>query len=194
MPLDTYVIHMYNLLYNCIKLCDCIIFPRSYIQSYNEYMIVSYMRSCNICVFEMYHKGVSCMCNILKKLGEAELEIMQVIWNSKGPVTSNYILKELQGRRKWQLSTLMTSLASLADKGFVSCDRSSGSNLYTSVISENEYKTGASRRFLEKLYNNSLQNMVATLYNNKAIKSSDVEELRNFLDELEAEHSGEDDR
>ncbi len=36
--------------------------------------------------------------------------------------------------------------------------------------------------------------MVATLYNNKAIKSSDVEELRNFLDELEAEHSGEDDR
>ena len=134
------------------------------------------------------------MCNILKKLGEAELEIMQVIWNSKGPVTSNYILKELQGRRKWQLSTLMTSLARLADKGFVSCDRSSGSNLYTSVISENEYKTVASRRFLEKLYNNSLQNMVATLYNNKAIKSSDVEELRNFLDELEAEHSGEDDR
>ncbi len=134
------------------------------------------------------------MCNILKKLGEAELEIMQVIWNSKGPVTSNYILKELQGRRKWQLSTLMTSLARLADKGFVSCDRSSGSNLYTSVISENEYKTGASRRFLEKLYNNSLQNMVATLYNNKAIKSSDVEELRNLLDELEAEHSGEDDR
>lgn len=134
------------------------------------------------------------MCNILKKLGEAELEIMQVIWDSEGPVTSNYILKELQGRRKWQLSTLMTSLTRLADKGFVSCDRSSGSNLYTSVISENEYKTGASRRFLEKLYNNSLQNMVATLYNNKAIKSSDVEELRNFLDELEAEHSGEDDR
>lgn len=134
------------------------------------------------------------MCNTLKKLGEAELEIMQVIWDSKGPVTSNYILKELQGRRKWQLSTLMTSLSRLADKGFVSCDRSSGSNLYMPVVSENEYKTGASRHFLEKLYNNSLQNMVATLYSNKAIKNSDVEELRNFLDELEAEHSGEDDR
>lgn len=133
------------------------------------------------------------MCNALKKLGEAELEIMQVIWDSKGPVTSNYILKELQGRRKWQLSTLMTSLSRLADKGFVSCDRSSGSNLYMPVVPENVYKTGASRHFLEKLYNNSLQNMVATLYNNKAIKNSDVEELRNFLDELEAEHTGEDD-
>ena len=44
----------------------------------------------------------------LKKLGEAELEIMQVIWDSETSVTSNFILKELQGRRQWRLSTLMT--------------------------------------------------------------------------------------
>ncbi|KAI4448941.1 hypothetical protein C823_003470 [Eubacterium plexicaudatum ASF492] len=81
----------------------------------------------------------------------------------------------------------MTSLSRLSDKGFVSCDRSTGSNLYTAVISENEYKTGASRNFLERLYNNSIQNMVATLYSNKAIKDSDIEELRNFLDKLEDE-------
>ena len=108
------------------------------------------------------------MDSIRKKLGEAELEIMQVIWNSASPLTSNSILKELQGRRKWQLSTLMTSLTRLSDKGFVSCDRSTGPNLYTAIISENEYKAGASKHFLEKLYNNSLQN---------------------FLDQLEAEHS-----
>ncbi len=127
------------------------------------------------------------MRHIQKKLGEAELEIMQVIWDSENPVTSNYILKELQGRRKWPLSTLMTSLARLADKGFVSCDRSTGSNLYTSIISENEYKAGASKHFLEKLYNNSIQNMIATLYSNKAIEASDVKELRSFLDKLEEE-------
>ncbi len=127
------------------------------------------------------------MGNRLKRLGEAELEIMQVVWSNKNPVTSNYILKELQERRRWQLSTLMTSLARLADKGFISCDRSTGRNLYTPVISENEYKTGASKHFLEKLYNNSIQNMIAALYNNKEIKHSDIEELRNFLDKLEDE-------
>ena len=31
-----------------------------------------------------------------KKLGEAELEIMQVIWGRESPVTSNYILKEMK--------------------------------------------------------------------------------------------------
>ena len=133
------------------------------------------------------------MTDTINKLGEAELEIMQVIWNSETAVSSNYILKELHGRRKWQLSTLMTSLSRLTDKGFVSCDRSTGSNLYSWVIPENEYKTGASKSFLKKLYNNSLQNMIASLYSSKVIKSSDVEELRDFLDKLETEHSGEED-
>ena len=133
------------------------------------------------------------MTDNMKKLGEAELEIMQVIWSSEIPITSNSILKKLQGRRKWQLSTLMTSLSRLIDKGFLSCDRSTGSNLYSWVIPENEYKTGASRHFLEKLYNNSIQNMIASLYSSKAIKSSDVEELRDFLDRLEAECSREED-
>lgn len=121
----------------------------------------------------------------MKNLGEAELEIMQVIWKAEQPVTSNFILKELQGRRKWQLSTLMTSLSRLSDKGFVSCDRSTGSNLYTPVISENDYKTKESKHFLEKIYNNSIKNMVATLYSNQVIQNSDIEELRQFLNDFE---------
>ena len=121
----------------------------------------------------------------MKKLGEAELEIMQVIWKTDVPVTSSFILKELQERRKWQQSTLMTSLSRLVDKGFISCDRATGKNLYSSIISENDFKAKESKSFLEKLYNNSIQNMVATLYSNKAIKDSDMSELRKYLDDLE---------
>ena len=73
------------------------------------------------------------MSDTIKKLGEAELEIMQVIWNSEASVTSNYILKELHGRRKWQLSTLMAFLSRLADEGVVRCDRATVSNLYSWV-------------------------------------------------------------
>lgn len=81
----------------------------------------------------------------------------------------------------------MTSLSRLSNKGFVNCARSTGSNLYTSIISENDYKAKESKHFLEKLYNNSIQNMVATLYNNKAIKTTDIEELRKFLENFEDE-------
>lgn len=133
------------------------------------------------------------MGNMLKNLGEAELEIMQVIWNSETPVTSSYILKQLQGQRRWQLSTLMTSLSRLSDKGFVFCDRSTGSNLYSPIVSENDYKTRESRNFLKRLYNNSIQNMVAALYGDKVLKDSDMEELRDYLNKIESKYSeGED--
>ena len=59
--------------------------------------------------------------------------------------------------------------------------------MYASIIPENEYKTGASRHFLEKLYNNSIKSMIASLYSDKAIQDADIEELRNFLAELEDE-------
>lgn len=125
------------------------------------------------------------MCKTLKKLGEAELEIMQVIWDSGLPVTSNYILKALQDRRKWQLSTLMTSLSRMVNKGFIICDRSTGTNLYTSIVSESDYKNNAGKHFLEQLYDNSIQNMVASLYSSKMLKDSDLAELRSYLDTLE---------
>lgn len=122
-----------------------------------------------------------------KKLGEAELQIMQILWESDEPLTSSGILTELHDSRQWQLSTLMTSLKRLSDKGFVHCDRSTGSNLYTAIVPENEYKAVASKHFLSQLYNNSLRNMIATLYGSKAIKRSDISELRSFLDKLEDE-------
>lgn len=125
------------------------------------------------------------MGNMKKKLGEAELEIMQVIWRHDAPVTASCILKELSPQRTWKLPTLMTSLSRLAAKGFVDCDRTSGNNLYAPLIEEDAYKTAESRNFLERMYGNSIQNMVAALYNNRALKNSDVEELRKFLDSLE---------
>ncbi|KAB1434463.1 MAG: BlaI/MecI/CopY family transcriptional regulator [Candidatus Galacturonibacter soehngenii] len=122
---------------------------------------------------------------MMKSLGEAEFEIMQVIWDAKRSVTSSYVLEKLKERRKWQLSTVMTSLSRLSDKGFVMCDRSDGANKYFAMISENDYKAHESKNFLERIYDNSIQNLITTLYSNKVIKEADVKELRRFLDELE---------
>jgi predicted transcriptional regulator len=123
----------------------------------------------------------------MKRLGDAELEIMLVIWQSADSVTSNFILDKLQGKRKWALSTLMTSLSRLADKGFVLCDRSTRTNLYSALVSEAEYKERESRSFLEKLYGNSLQSLVTSLYSSKVIDKTDILDLKEYLNQLEKE-------
>lgn len=128
------------------------------------------------------------MKNNLKKLGEAELEIMQAIWSEDTAVTSVAIREKLKGIRDWPLSSLMTSLSRLEGKGYVKCARSEGMNLYSATVSENDYKAGASESFLRKLYNNSARSLVATLYKNDLLKEGDLRELRDYIDELEREN------
>ncbi len=130
------------------------------------------------------------MKNEIKRLGDAELEIMQVIWSAEKPIMAARILELLQEKRKWALSTLMTSLARLAEKGFVFCDRTHRNNQYTALISEEDYKRKESKNFLERLYGNSLQGLVATLYHDKSISEEDIIELRSFLDKLEKGEDG----
>jgi len=121
----------------------------------------------------------------IKRLGDAELEIMLEIWHCNIPVTSNYVLEQLKGKRKWALSTVMTSLSRLCEKGFIHCDRTTGSNLYAPLILEEEYKSKENKSFLEKMYGNSFQSLVASFYSNNVIDTSDLSELRNFLNSLE---------
>lgn len=121
----------------------------------------------------------------MKRLGDAELEIMMSLWEADEPVTSSYILEQVKETRKWKLPTLMTILARLAEKGFVNCDRSTRTNYYTAIVGEKEYKEQESHSFLEKLYGNSLQNLVATLYNGKVVSKDDLKELKKMIEEIE---------
>ena len=48
------------------------------------------------------------MCKRFKRLGDAELEIMQILWRENTPLSAGQIHTALQGQRSWALSTLMT--------------------------------------------------------------------------------------
>lgn len=121
----------------------------------------------------------------VKKLGDAELEIMEVLWGASEPLTSGYILERIRPTRKWALSTLMATLARLAEKGFVYCDRSTRTNYYSAVITAEEYRRSEGTSFIRKLYGGSVKRLVASLYDCKEISDDDIAELRAFLDELE---------
>lgn len=123
----------------------------------------------------------------IKRLPDAELEIMLTVWKADAPVSSSYILERLSDKRGWALATLMTVLARLAEKGFLVCKKQGRNNLYHAAIGEEEYRQTEGKSILEKLYGNSFKNLVASLYNGKAIDKGDLQELRLFLDKIEKE-------
>lgn len=129
------------------------------------------------------------MNNQIKRLPDAELEIMIVIWKSKKPVNSSYILDQMRDKRTWALATLMTVLTRLVEKGFLICQKEGRNNTYRAAISEAEYKESEGKSTLEKLFGNSIQDVVMSLYNGNAIGKKDLAELRELLDKVEKEES-----
>ena len=121
----------------------------------------------------------------IKRLGDGELDIMQVIWGTEGAVHSSYIQEQLKAKRDWPLSAVLTALNRLVAKGFLSCEKEGRSNSYRPLITREAYQEAESRSFLSRLYGNSFTGLVAALYNGKAIGREEIEDLRKFLDELE---------
>lgn len=123
----------------------------------------------------------------MKRLGDAELEIMLAVWSAGEPVPASYVREKLRGSRDWPLPAVLTSLNRLVDKGFLACEKRGRGNWYRSLVSEEEYKTTESRGIIDRLYGSSFTGMVAALYDKRAIGRDDLEELRRYLDSLEGE-------
>ena len=79
-------------------------------------------------------------------------------------------------------------MARLEKKKVLVCDRSTRTNYYSALISEDEYKTKVNRSFMEKLYGNSVSDLVVSLYNSKTIDKKDLVELRELINRLDKEN------
>ncbi|MDR3314092.1 MAG: BlaI/MecI/CopY family transcriptional regulator [Oscillospiraceae bacterium] len=121
-----------------------------------------------------------------KKLGEAELEVMQSLWRAGDSRTAPQILAALE-TRSWAMGTLITVLQRLTQKGFLTCEKRPRASLYTPLVSQEDYLAGEGHRFLERLYGNSFRSMVASLYGSQVIDAKDIAELQDFLKKLQAE-------
>lgn len=121
--------------------------------------------------------------NNIKKLPESEEEIMLIIWDAQESASSDYIMERID--KSWTKTTVLNFLTRLCNRGFLQCEKSGRSNLYAPIINKNDYLQKESRNFLQKMYHNSLTNMVASLYDGKSVTKKDLEELKRFIEEAE---------
>ena len=121
----------------------------------------------------------------IKRLGDAELEIMLAVWGAEEPVTSPYVHGKLRGRRDWALPAVITAMNRLVNKGFLACEKRGRGNLYRPLIGEEDYKASEGRGILDRLYGSSCRSLVASLVDGGKIGKKELEDLRAYLDELE---------
>lgn len=119
----------------------------------------------------------------IPQISESELEVMKILWQLKS-ATSAQIVEELIKTTEWKPKTIQTLITRLVSKEAVEVDKSNKkSYIYFPKINEEEYKTFASTSFIEKLYNGSVNMMIANFIKSKKMSKEDLKELRNLLDE-----------
>lgn len=117
-----------------------------------------------------------------KRLPDAELAVMQEVWNApERPVPSAWVTERLADR--WKTTSVLTFLSRLCEKGFLQCDKQGKMNVYTPLISQDDYGERESVSLLRRFYRGSVRDLVASLSHTGALTREDLDELRDFLDE-----------
>ena len=122
---------------------------------------------------------------MVKRLPDAEFEVMRAIWQSDPPVTTSQIIKILEPLSNWKPQTVMTMLVRLIEKGFLSSERAGRERVYSPKVSQQEYLRTETGSFLERLRGNSVGSLVRTMYEGENLTREDIEELREWLTEKE---------
>ncbi len=117
-------------------------------------------------------------------IGDAELEIMKVIWKAKGPVTSLDIGKEVEDKG-WKKTTIATFLARLAEKGALSAKKQGKLYYYTPLITEKEYRKSQTKNLIKTLYNGSVRDFAVSFFEEQKLSDKDIAELKAIFEEKE---------
>lgn len=117
----------------------------------------------------------------LQQISDSELEIMHVIWHNDNSALFTHIMSALDGQSKsWKTNTVLTFLARLTEKGFVSTKKHGRLNEYVAVVSYNEYIDEQTKTFVHKIFGGNAKSLVSSLLKQDYINSDDMDELREF--------------
>lgn len=121
---------------------------------------------------------------MIQQISDAELEIMKIVWANREDATLfAYLTEELAAKGKpWQKNTLITLLNRLVNKGFLKATKIGRRNEYTPLVSEQEYQTAQTKKFLNKIYEGNVKGLVSNLIQGDLLADGEYEELKQLLE------------
>lgn len=119
----------------------------------------------------------------MKRLPDAEFDIMKVVWANEPPITTNMIMEQLGKDRGWKAQTIITFMLRLVDRGFLRTEKNGKERTYFPLVSKEDYLEFETSSFMKHYHNNSVLDLVNTLYSGKALTDDDLDELLRWAKE-----------
>ena len=120
----------------------------------------------------------------IRRLPDAELEVMQALWACNIPAARSDIEEILFKTHPMAMTTLLTLLTRLSDKGFISIEKNGRKSYYSPMVTREDYLASQSRSFFEKLCGGSLS-VFANALCDSGLTKEELAELRALLEQEE---------
>lgn len=117
----------------------------------------------------------------IRRLPDAELEVMQAVWAHDAPVIRKDIEEYLKDRHPMALTTLLTLLSRLSEKEFIRIEKVGRSSRYYPLVTEQEYLAAQSNRFFNKLCGGNISTFANALCDSGLTKE-ELAQLRDLLE------------
>lgn len=116
------------------------------------------------------------------KISETEMEIMRIIWDKDGKVTTGEIAELLPDKK---LTTISTLAGRLINKGCLRSEKIGRSHVheYEAIISEKEYQAMQTKEFVKFIHRGSAKSLISALFRDEDFTKEDIEELKKFIEE-----------
>jgi predicted transcriptional regulator len=119
----------------------------------------------------------------MKKLPDAEFDIMKVVWNSEPPISANMIMRNHGDGAGWKVQTAISLLLRLVERGFLRTEKIGRERVYFPAVDREDYLKFETGNFIKQYHNNSFLNLVTTMYDDKALSDAEIDELLKWAKE-----------
>lgn len=119
--------------------------------------------------------------NYSKRLPEAEFDVMAAIWDATPPVNTAYLMEAIGKSKGWKAPTLISFLVRLEDRGYISSSKQGKERFYMPVADKDTYMQTATEDFVNHYHGGSFVHLMDTLFKNKNLAESDIDELLEWL-------------
>lgn len=117
----------------------------------------------------------------MKKLPEAEQELMLIIWELDKPATRVDIEAKLTSKNVLP-NTILKLLSRLDERGFIRTEKVGKINYYYPLIKQEDYLNEAGNTLLKNMFGNSLTRFAAAMVDSGNISQKELENLRAYID------------
>ena len=119
----------------------------------------------------------------MKKLPDAEFNVMKVVWANDPPITTNIIMQQHGNMEGWKVQTAISLLRRLVERGFLRTEKNGKERTYFPLVNKEEYLKFETGNFMKQFHENSFLNLVNTMYDDKSLTNEDIDELLKWAKE-----------